>query len=66
MTLKTATKLFEHYTQLIDGTIPKPTGHKSWSSVKVNAEKNLKNIISKRPSLMPKAEVKKETSKKSK
>ncbi len=38
MTLENCQKLLKHYNELIDGTIPKPFGHKDWQDVIYNAK----------------------------
>ena len=38
MTLANCERLLKHYNDLVDGTIPKPVGHKDWADVVANAK----------------------------
>lgn len=38
MTLQNCQRLLKHYNDLVDGTIPRPEGHKNWADVISNAK----------------------------
>jgi hypothetical protein len=57
MTLENCKRLLKHYSNIADGTIPSPIGHKNWHDVVKHAKTQaelMKERIAIRESLMPK------------